>query len=106
MLASALTASTNSSAGCFTLSSAARSAATSLVTPGRGFVLTNEHRFDRMRRIGRQERQVAIDGRTLPPRNIQDLHIEAQSGAHVRPQMAELAETRNQHLVTRTRGNW
>ena len=42
------------------------------------------------------------DGRTLAPGSLQDLGVESEPLAHVYPQVTELPEPRDQHLVAGT----
>ena len=64
-------------------------------------VVGGEHRLDLMVRIGGQDVLETLDRYALAPLNVDHFDIEALTLAEIDPEMGELAEAGDQHLVAR-----
>ena len=67
---------------------------------GRGFIVRHQHGLVAVGGVGLQLVGENLDRDALAPRNVDDVHLEAHPLAHVDPEQRELAEARDQHLVS------
>jgi hypothetical protein len=101
MLASELTASTNSSAGGIEHPAHAGDVAGD---PRGSLVVAGQYPLDPVPLVGAENLLVAPERHALAPIDIEHLDLVAETLRHVDPQMAELPEARGQDPVARREG--
>ena len=69
-----------------------------------GFIVAGQNCFDLVAGISFKNVSVLLQRHARAPLAINDLHVEAEAGTHINPQMTELTEASSQHAVARRQG--